>query len=223
VGVQGRKGLADLQRAYDHFNKLLFEGLLPGALITLQRKSRASGYYSHENFVARDRRPMDSADEIALNPDAFAGYGDTEIMQTLVHEMVHQWQYHCGIPSRGGYHNRQWASKMESVGLMPSDTGGPGGKKTGPRMSDYPIEGGRFDREWRKLRKKGFEVHWEGRDRTRAGVSPDNPRPISKVKSTCPRCEINVWGKPGLSLICGHCHESDGDLVYLEESPESGS
>jgi len=33
---------------------------------------------------------------------------------------------------------------MESIGLMPSDTGEPGGKRTGQRMSDYPIEGGAF-------------------------------------------------------------------------------
>lgn len=140
-------------------------------------------------------------------------------MQTLVHEMAHQWQCHFGKCSRGGYHNRQWASKMENIGLMPSDTGGPGGKRTGPSMSDYPIEGGRFEQEWKKLRKKGFEVHWESRSR-RGGA---DPRPKSKVKFTCPSCGINAWGKPGLSLICGHCHENDGDLVYLEEVPESGA
>lgn len=211
------------QRAYDHFNRVLFEGRLPGALITLQRKKKASGYYCRKSFVARDGSAGGSVDEIALNPDAFAGYDDTEVMQILAHEMAHQWQFHCGTASRSGYHNREWAAKMESIGLMPSDTGRPGGKKTGQHMSDYPIEGGRFEREWMKLRNKGFVVHWESRHRDAASGSPDNPRSVSKVKSTCPRCAINVWGKPGLSLICGDCYENDGDLVFLEEAPGSGA
>ena len=32
--------------------------------------------------------------------------------------MCHQWQQHFGKPSRNGYHNKQWADKMESVGLI---------------------------------------------------------------------------------------------------------
>lgn len=89
-----------LQRAYDQFNRALFEGRLPGALITLQRKNRAAGFYCFENFVARDGGRRGSADEIALNPDAFAGFEDTEVMQILVHEMAHQWQFHYGSPGR---------------------------------------------------------------------------------------------------------------------------
>jgi len=38
--------------------------------------------------------------------------------------MVHQWQQHHGKPGRRGYHNKQWAAKMNSVGLVPTHTGG---------------------------------------------------------------------------------------------------
>ncbi len=34
----------ELQRAYDHFNQLLFEGVLPNCLITLQREKQTWRY-----------------------------------------------------------------------------------------------------------------------------------------------------------------------------------
>jgi hypothetical protein len=40
---------------------------------------------------------------------------------------------------RGGYHDRVWGAKMEEVGLMPSNTGLPGGKKNGQQMTHYII------------------------------------------------------------------------------------
>ena len=65
--------------------------------------------------------------EIALNPDTFEDRTDMEILNTLAHEMCHLWQHYFGKPSRGGYHNREWATMMEKIGLMPSSTSEPGG------------------------------------------------------------------------------------------------
>jgi hypothetical protein len=53
---------------------------------------------------------------------------------------------------------------MEAVGLMPSTTGRPGGKKTGEKMSDYPIPGGRFLKECDSLVSGGrFDLPWVDR------------------------------------------------------------
>ena len=60
----------------------------------------------------------------------------------MIHEQCHVWQYHFGTPSRRSYHDREWASKMESLGLIPSSTGFPGGNKTGQKMDDYLLAGG---------------------------------------------------------------------------------
>ncbi|MBM5564638.1 SprT-like domain-containing protein, partial [Klebsiella quasipneumoniae] len=89
-------------------------------------------------FVSRDGG---TTDEIAMNPAYFAVCPPEEIMQTLVHEMAHLWQHHFGKPGRRGYHNKEWAERMEEIGLMPSSTGKPGGAKTGDKMADYIIEG----------------------------------------------------------------------------------
>lgn len=148
------------QLAYQEFNKLLFDGQLPDCLITLQREKNSMGYFSKERFVSRNGV---KTDEIALNPTYWASHGVQEALQTLGHEMTHLWQHHFGRVGKGRYHNKQWADKMESIGLMPSDTGKPGGKRTGHYMSDYIIEGGRFEKVIDHLVSKGFEIKWMDR------------------------------------------------------------
>ena len=143
-----------LATAYDWFNQHLFGGELPQCLITFQRARHARGYYWHD--AAKLRRGKRRTPEIALNPDAFPGRTDGEVMSTLVHEMCHLWQCHFGKPGRRGYHNKQWAEKMEGVGLRPSETGQPRGKKTGERMTHYIIRRGRFETVWGDLYAQGF-------------------------------------------------------------------
>jgi predicted SprT family Zn-dependent metalloprotease len=87
----------------------------------------------------------ETTDEIALNPSHFRSRTTAEVLSTLVHEMAHLWQHHHGKPSRASYHNKEWAVKMRALGLIPSDTGQPGGKQTGQKVSHYIEEGGAFD------------------------------------------------------------------------------
>jgi predicted SprT family Zn-dependent metalloprotease len=57
-----------------------------------------------------------------------------DLLSTLVHEMAHQEQEEQGKPSRSGYHNKEWGTFMQQVGLQPSNTGKTGGKVTGQRV-----------------------------------------------------------------------------------------
>jgi hypothetical protein len=149
---------AELQEAYDFYNENLFDGQLPPCLITFQRQKRTFGYFSKGRFGRHDG--VATTDEIAMNPAYFAVVPMIEVLQTLVHEMTHLWQSHFGNPSRACYHNAEWGSKMEAIGLMPSSTGMPGGKRTGQQMMDYVITNGPFDRVTRKLIKNGFAITW---------------------------------------------------------------
>src|ERR1700722_1296142 len=126
----------ELNRAYDFFNEKFFGGALPKCLITLQRKAKAYGYFCPDRFASSS----DLCDEIAMNPSHFRDRSVTKTLSTLVHEMVHLKQQHFGKPSRGGYHNLEWAYMMEQVGLYPSDTAQPGGKRSGASVSHYIIE-----------------------------------------------------------------------------------
>lgn len=120
-----------VQDVYDFFNDKLFAGELPPCLLTLQREKNTMGYFSSNRWQGGGKQVVH---EIALNPAFFITHKPLELMQTLVHEMVHLWQHEFGKPSHRAYHNTEWANKMESIGLMPSDTGEPGGKRTGQRV-----------------------------------------------------------------------------------------
>lgn len=144
----------------DHFNERLFDGQLPSCLITLQREKRTYGYFSAARFASHDGS---FTDEIAMDPVYFAAVPIIETMQTLVHEMTYLWQHHFGAPGRGRYHNEGWARKMESIGLMPSSTGKPGGKRTGDCMADYAIDDGRFLAACQELLTSSFRLSWYDR------------------------------------------------------------
>jgi hypothetical protein len=73
------------QRAYDFFNTALFAAALPDLLVTLQRKAKTRGYFSVDRFRARTNDA--TTHELALNPDAFDGRTDEDILSTLVHEI----------------------------------------------------------------------------------------------------------------------------------------
>lgn len=222
----------ELQQAYDLFNVELFEGKLPECIITLQREKKTCGYFSKNRFI---NEKGGAVDEIALNPQYFEFENVTEILATLLHEMVHQWQHHLGNASRPGYHNREWATKMQSVGLMPSTTGREGGKMTGFKMSDYPIVGGRFLALVDDLLCTEFKISWRDRFRpmvmdTASGVQALS-RPTESIKGLpvlirdeltqevmqkqssrtkftheCNDQKIeNFWGSPSLKVACLKC------------------
>ncbi|MDK4565666.1 hypothetical protein QG053_11620, partial [Kingella kingae] len=139
-----------------------------------------------------------------------------------------------GKPSRSGYHNKEWADKMESIGLMPSDTFQEGGNRTGQKMGDYPLEGGKFQAACEKLVASGYFIKWI--DRTLLRLPPNlheqpkklpendiqailaaplvnfNPDDVinqitqstSKNRYVC-SCGCKVWGKKGLNITCNLC------------------
>jgi len=159
-------------RACRHFNDALFEGRLAPCMLTVQRQKGCMGLFYPERWVTEDGA---RCNELALNPTYFGAYRLVELFQTLVHEQCHMWQQEFGKPSRSGYHNREWADKMESIGLMPSATGEPGGKRTGQHMSDYPLPGGRFLAAARGFTAGGRRLKWLDRfridDNTRSGTT----------------------------------------------------
>lgn len=191
-----------LQDAYDYFNEHIFEGKLPECLITLSDSSkRAYGYFRHRPFSSESG---DTLDEIALNPFTFQSRDDRAVFSTLVHEMVHLWQHHFGKPKKT-HHDTEWASKMESIGLVPSSTGAPGGKRTGGRVSHYINEEGLFARVVKDL---DLVLEWRGGyPRIVEGEGEGNTKTPSTVRHTCPLCEATARAKPTVSLICGDCSE----------------
>ena len=146
-----------LEKAFEHFNRDLFDARLPPCLLTLRSSPRTYGYMHRRRFVNLGGAQID---ELGINPGYFAIQSPEEVLATLVHEMVHHWQHHCGTPSKSLPHNREWADKMQEIGLMPSHTGLPGGKRTGRSMSDYIVPNGVFLSACSRLTQAGFSLPW---------------------------------------------------------------
>lgn len=184
------------QSMYDYFNRVLFGGSLRPVILNFSRAANTLGFFAPERWSQANQ----TTHEISLNPAHLATRSARDVASTLVHEMVHCWQQEHGTPSARGYHNREWAAKMEEVGLIPSATGEPGGAKVGFRMTHYIEEGGAFVRAFDAMPRE-YLLPW-------ASWEPDRGRgkgttPKSKVKYTCPACGANAWGKPELHLVCG--------------------
>jgi hypothetical protein len=153
---------SSLQTAFEHFNRELFDNELPNVIFTMQRKQKCMGYFSPDRWASSEKNEF--CHELAINPAFIGNSSLLTTFQTLVHEQVHIFQAiepESRKPGRNGYHNKQWASKMEDIGLMPSSTGKPGGKKTGQNMSDYPIKGGPFLDACKSLiNSHAFNIPW---------------------------------------------------------------
>jgi|LSQA01.1.fsa_nt_gi hypothetical protein len=225
------KTLDDL---YAFYNLALFAGTLSDCIINMSRHSGTYGFFASGRWKAEDSGDRKLVHEISLNPDHL----DRPFVQwhaTLVHEMVHLWQEDHGHPSRGNYHNKEWAWKMEEVGLIPSETGQPGGKKTGQSMTHYVNPDGLFLQTFNRLTTETLEalklkylpampapdIARPGRAGTagtggvaglaggeEGGEAGAVEKYNSKTKYSCP-CGTNVWGRPGLKIRCGEC---DGDF-----------
>lgn len=194
------------QAAYDYFNDRLFGGeLAPCLLMFREGKKKKNaivlGHFAWDRWTRGD----ETCHEISLNPEALArGLKDT--MATLVHEMAHQWQCDHGKRPRAGYHDRQWADKMDELGLPPTDTGEPGGKRTGQRMSHTVAAGGAFDRAFRAMPEL-YALPWTTGAALELAAKPEKEKAKNKLKYTCPGCAANVWGKAELRIVCGECDE----------------
>lgn len=216
-----------LNGAYQYYNRKLFDNKLPGCILNFSRLSGSHGFMAPERWKRLDEESF-GTHEISLTPTTLYRT-PIEIFSTLVHEMAHLWQWEFGEPSRSGYHNKEWAAKMRTIGLIPSDTGKPGGKETGQRMTHYIEEGGKYQQAFEKMPKQytlpftslegemmkrllagagtsGTDDGEEGDERKKR-LKRLRPPSRNKTKYCCPGCKVNVWGRPALKIKCDECGE----------------
>jgi hypothetical protein len=205
-----------------YFNTVLFGGALGDVILNFSRLARSLGFFAPERW--RDAGDQ-VTHEISLNPAHLKRDNAKDAASTLVHEMAHLFRHGQPNPPRNGYHDRQWADKMESLGLMPSSTAAPGGARVGYRMSHYIIPGGAFERAFEQM-PPACQLPWtcgiddeargKGGDKKAKKAKKEAARKV-KVKYSCPDCELNVWGRAGLHLRCEDCDEvleaADGTTV----------
>jgi len=131
--------------AFTWFNNQLFDGKLPPVMLCLTRNANVIGGY-HCPDKWRDEKGRLLA-EIALNANHMDGENIPFLMEILVHEMLHHWQWSLGKPGRMGYHNKEYADKARELDLRPYEqdpkTGEDTGKDTGDAVRTPVVEGGK--------------------------------------------------------------------------------
>lgn len=145
------------QFIYDHFNANLFGGVLPECVFTFRAGSSKSSHVLKNRWQKSDGSCFH---ELAINSKILDGVSLIALCQTIVHEQCKILQAAQGTACRKGYHDTKWAKTMESIGLIPSHTGKPGGKKTGQKMSSYIDKRGKFFDACLELVKRGFNLEW---------------------------------------------------------------
>jgi hypothetical protein len=187
------------QAIFDHFNRSLFADSLPSVLLNFSRHARSYGFFAPERWESAKQQTH----EISLNPQHLLTRPPIEVASTLAHEMVHLWHWEHGKHQGRGYHDRQWADKMDEIGLAPSHTGKPGGRRVGFRMTHYIKPGGAFERAFHAMPREHL-LPWQGRPEPEAPRGGGGAR--NKIAYRCPQSHGKVWGKPDLQILCGICH-----------------
>lgn len=212
---------SSLENLYYYYNLVIFDSCLPDCLVNLSRRANSHGFFAPERWKGNNTESV--VHEISLNPDTMSR-PDKAWHSTLVHEMVHMWQQTHGTPPRRCYHDKEWADKMEEIGLMPTSTGQPGGKRTGQRVTHYVIEGGPFDQAFEKITDEQLAslklpyipnvppvlpVDIPGIEGTGGGGSSISVKVSrSGVKSVYTCDCAKVWGRPGLNIQCSSCNKT---------------
>ncbi|MBP5972505.1 sprT domain-containing protein [Brasilonema sp. CT11] len=169
----------------------LFNEILPPCLITLAARGKSLGHFIPQRWNKADN-PI--SHEIALNPELLSRQ-DHLIFEVLARQMVSLWQHEFGTPLRRDYCNSEWANKMQEIGLIPSETGSPGGKRTGFRVRHYIDPNGKFAEIMALIPAESFP--WKT-----AVDSFKKSAKSSQEKYICSNCGANVRGAQGLRIKC---------------------
>jgi hypothetical protein len=115
VAVRPRPGdvllMQELTKWHEMYNAQLFGGQLSPIVINVSRRMRNRlGQYT---AACASGRPA----EITISQRHIRRHGWDEALQTLLHEMVHQWQAENGMPID---HGREFRRKAREVGVEPT-------------------------------------------------------------------------------------------------------
>lgn len=223
------KFYSKLEQIGHKFNAHLFNSELPESMFSLRRGVGPLGHFVANRWKSGGEK---SLGEITLNPSLFAECSWLTLFRTIAHQQCHLWQHEYGQASRAGYHNKEWSTQMERIGLMPSSTGKIGGVKTGQTIGDYVLPNGPFIRACVDIlsNESGFQIQGIFADSNQIASSNENfgscvtktilkklLSPVGsldsglniehkrKTKYSC-ACNNSVWGRSSLQLMCRTCN-----------------
>jgi len=183
----------------DRFNDRFFEHQMPSALLSFERLDvRILAAYTLE------RNPQGLLYEITFNT-RHLDRPIWETLETLMHEYVHLWQQNLGDhPVQRNYHNREFVSRCEALGLHPASGSGvhlrPADGPFAEFLKAYGVEAPVTKGEI-VLDGKGKPLDWWRRDlgRERRGRST-----LSKWSCGCQNVRVGTKDFFACCTRCGH-------------------
>ena len=194
-----------LNKLFDLLNAEFFESTLSRPTITIQSTPRAYGHFSlrDDTWVSK----LGGTHEINIGAGTLARPIE-EVAATLLHEMVHYFNYEQGIQdcSRGNtYHNKKFKEAAEAHGLTVTHSDKYGWSHTSPSdmLLYFIFENGLTDILISRNEFAGFRITGTG---THSGApTPPPPRPSSTRKYICPCCGNSVRATKIVNIACLDC------------------
>ncbi|MEK5061012.1 hypothetical protein BK126_26215 [Paenibacillus sp. FSL H7-0326] len=208
--------IKELYKAFRILNTELFNGELTEPAILIQYQGNRSrniyGWCTEKKiWISQDK----AIKKYEINITAeYLVRGLTEIIHTLIHEMVHLYCSENGIQdtSRGGsYHNKKFKAYAERVGLTVEFNKSYGWSQTSltPLRKSW-IESLDLDPEAFVLNRYSWGDEDEDEDKEQDD-KPKKPKPVW----CCPTCQDpKIKSKKKLNIICGDCMEK---FIEIEE------
>lgn len=208
-----------LEEAFDILNQRFFDSALSRPAITIQSTPGALGHFT----------PYDAWDDSGLklkeiNLGAESLYRPvTEIIATLMHEMIHYWCHSQGIKdtSRGNtYHNKRFKEEAEKRGLIVTAAPRVGFSVTKPTLElETLVQSMGWNDKLKLYRNSNNKKASGGLD---GNGTPDDDndgiKPAKKKSSTrkyiCPKCNLSIRATKVVRIACMDCGN-----IQMEESP----
>ncbi len=195
-----------LNKIFDLLNVTFFENALSRPTITIQSTPRAYGHFSlrEDTWVSK----IGGTHEINIGAGTLARPIE-DVVATLLHEMVHYYNYVCGVQdcSRGNtYHNRKFKEEAEARGLVVERSERYGWSHTSPSeaLIDFVLDNGLTDILLNRNEESGFQITGTG---THSGSSFTTTKKSSTRKYICPCCGMSIRATREVNIACLDCDE----------------
>ena len=198
-----------LNKIFDLLNVEYFESALTRPTITIQSTPRAYGHFTlnDDTWVST----IGGTHEINIGAGTLRRPIEN-ICATLLHEMVHYYNYENGIQdcSRGNtYHNKRFKEAAEERGLTVTHSDKYGWSHTEPteELLDFVIENGLTDI---LINRNDGMSFFTGKTGTHSGgvkITGKPPRTSSTRKYICPCCGMSVRATRTVRIACIDCDE----------------
>ena len=194
-----------LNKIFDLLNEEFFENELSRPTITIQSTPRAYGHFSlrEDTWVSK----LGGTHEINIGAGTLSRPIE-EVVSTLLHEMVHYYNYERGVQdcSRGNtYHNRKFREEAERRGLIVEHSDKYGWSHTSPSdlLLDFVLENDLSDILINRNEFSGFQMGSTG---THSGT-PLTPtaKKSSSRKYICPCCGTSIRATKKVNIGCLDC------------------